>query len=153
MHSVTLNISSIKKFQSRHLPNLITIWSITNQPEFSHVRSCTTIGATSYPYNNGFIILEANLKKMTRDFPSTSIIVLRLETENETIPVSTHDISVFPEIKSYTFSNTARTRLRMSGIPRSASAIAKGQSGKAGHAIAVTLRGSTYLGCCSKNGW
>lgn len=36
----------------------------------------------------------------------------------------------------------------MSGIPRSASVIASGQSGKAGHAIAVKLRGSTYLGCC-----
>lgn len=36
----------------------------------------------------------------------------------------------------------------MSGIPRSASVIASGQSGIAGHAIAVKLRGSTYLGCC-----
>uniref|UniRef100_A0A3Q7IY81 Uncharacterized protein n=1 Tax=Solanum lycopersicum TaxID=4081 RepID=A0A3Q7IY81_SOLLC len=34
----------------------------------------------------------------------------------------------------------------MSGIPRSASVIARGQSGKAGHAIAVRLRGSTNLG-------
>lgn len=51
--------------------------------------------------------------------------------------------------KGHTFSNTALTRLRMSGIPLSASVIANGQSGKAGQAIAVKLRGSTYLGCCA----
>jgi len=38
----------------------------------------------------------------------------------------------------------------MSGIPRSASVIASGHNGKAGHAIAVMLRGSTNLGCCSQ---
>lgn len=54
-------------------------------------------------------------------------------------------------IQLCTFSNTARIRLRMSGIPRSASVIARGQSGKAGHAIAVMLSGSTYLGSCKNN--
>lgn len=44
----------------------------------------------------------------------------------------------------------ARIRLRIFGIPRSASVIARGHNGKAGHAIAVTLRGSTYLGCYSQ---
>lgn len=38
----------------------------------------------------------------------------------------------------------------MFGIPRSASVIARGHKGKAGHAIAVMLRGSTNLGCCSQ---
>lgn len=39
----------------------------------------------------------------------------------------------------------------MSGIPRSASVIARGQSGKEGHAIAVMFSGSTYLGSCKNN--
>ena len=52
----------------------------------------------------------------------------------------------WPRLKGHTFSNTALIRLRMPGIPRSASVIANGHIGKAGHAIAVKLRGSTYLG-------
>lgn len=47
-----------------------------------------------------------------------------------------------------TLSKTARTILRISGIPLSASVIASGQSGRAGQAMAVILRGSTYLGNC-----
>ena len=39
----------------------------------------------------------------------------------------------------------------MSGIPRSASVIARGQSGKEGHTIAVMFSGSTYLGSCKNN--
>lgn len=47
-----------------------------------------------------------------------------------------------------TFSNMLRIRLRISGAPRSASAMASGHSGNAGHAIAVTFNGSTNLGDC-----
>lgn len=49
---------------------------------------------------------------------------------------------------SHTLSNTARARLSISGIPRSASVIANGHRGNAGHAIAVILRVSTCLGSC-----
>lgn len=58
----------------------------------------------------------------------------------------------FGNASDFTFSNTARILFKMSGIPRSASVIAKGHNGKAGHAIDVKLRGSTYLGCCN-NMW
>lgn len=47
-----------------------------------------------------------------------------------------------------TLSNNFRMLLRMSGAPRSASAIARGQSGNAGQAMAVTFNGSTNLGDC-----
>jgi len=61
-----------------------------------------------------------------------------------------HQINIAVYICSDTLSKTARIRLRMLGIPRSASVIASGHNGKAGHAIAVKLRGSTNLGCCSQ---
>lgn len=52
------------------------------------------------------------------------------------------------KITVITLSKTARTLLRISGIPLSASVIASGHSGIAGQAMAVILRGSTYRGNC-----
>lgn len=52
----------------------------------------------------------------------------------------------FRLVEPHTFSNTARTLFRISGIPRSASVIASEHKGNAGQAMAVMLRESTYLG-------
>ncbi len=49
-----------------------------------------------------------------------------------------------------TLSNMSRILCRISGAPRSASAIASGHSGSAGHAIADKCNGSTNRGDCKQ---
>lgn len=145
------------------LTYLVAVGSISNQSELSHIRPGTTIGASSYPYNNRFIVLEPNLKKESFHHLQVSgqwweksrfwlqCIFTHLNLQGKI----SHNVFFHPVTGRcihkdfwFTLSKTARTCLRMFGIPRSASVIANGQSGNAGHAIAVKLRGSTYLGCC-----
>ncbi|KAF5931543.1 hypothetical protein HYC85_027714 [Camellia sinensis] len=50
--------------------------------------------------------------------------------------------------KKKSYVSISRVSFYSLGIPRSTSVIARGQNGKAGHAIAVTLRGSASIATC-----
>jgi hypothetical protein len=47
---------------SRQIEYLVAIWTIPNKTKLGHVRSSTSIGASSDSYDQGFITINSNLK-------------------------------------------------------------------------------------------
>lgn len=114
---------------------LVTFRAITNKTKLCHIWSSTSIRAASYPHNHRLRILDTNLLSRWSN--------IKWQVSN-TYCASTNVI--FNNEQINTLLRTALILLRIGRIPRSASACAKGHSGKAGHAMEVKFRGSTSFG-------